>query len=158
MCSCSLLSFLQTAILDFLLVQCRPPCLWVGYRKIIVIIWGVVFPWFFLFLEVLHCYLHTCSTSHLLQSLLTDSGGKTPSLIPARDSESFSHLLCIHLFHPSCFLLRQFLRLYAFSWSYEAPGQVLTASLFILPRTKPKLKFVVFPWPADFSWISVPAH
>ena len=65
------------------------------------------FLWFFMFFEDLYCYLLICSSSYLLQSLLTDFKGEIPSITPARDSETFWHFLWIHLLHASCSLLWQ---------------------------------------------------
>lgn len=60
-----------------------------------------------MFLEILHCYLHILSISHLLQSFLTDFGRELPFFRPTRDSKAFSDVLWVCFLHTSYSLLWQ---------------------------------------------------
>lgn len=79
-----------------------------------------MFPWFFLFPEVL-CWRLPLWGSSVLQSLWTDFGEELSSITFAGDSEAFSELIWLYLFHSSCLLppATEFLRLYAFFWSCD---------------------------------------
>ena len=50
----------------------------------------------------MHCLRHILSSSHLLQSLLTNSGKELPSFRPTRDSEIFFRYAFSTLLAPSC--------------------------------------------------------
>lgn len=92
---------------------------------------GVVFPWFCMFLKVLHCCLGSWSRSHLFQCLLTNSRREIPSISPAKYLEAFPYLLWMCLLHTSCTFMSESVRFYAFFWSCNRAAQVLTASLLI---------------------------
>lgn len=76
------------------------------------------------------------------------------SLIPR--CPSFSDLPWIHLLHASCSLLWQ--NSYVSVPSLDPSKLSPHRPLFAFPRAKLKLKFAVFPWPADSGWISEHAH
>lgn len=95
----------------------------ISYWKITVLFDDVKFPWFFMFLKVLHYHLHIWSGSQSLQFLLTTFMKEIPFFSLAGDSEAFLNTPA------PCFLLPlrdRILKLTAFSKSCNTPSQVLT--------------------------------
>ena len=60
--------------------------------KILCLFGSVMFPWFFLFLEVLFCCICIWRSSHFLQSPLTVFRREIPSASPAKYSEVLSEI------------------------------------------------------------------
>lgn len=90
MFSDSLLSFLKTTVLKDLRSKLHICItLWSVIGKLLYPSGGVMFPWFFMFLEVFHCSLTFQYPASPL--VFTDwFGGEIPSVSPTRDPEAFS--------------------------------------------------------------------
>ena len=117
----------------------------------------VMFPWFFMFLEVSNGFLHTCNSNHpsrfftswlwerkpfgqcCQSETFPDLYGYTATILVAPPCGRIFKLVCLPL------ILR-----------YTRPG---ADSLHIVcPSSELKLKFVVSPWPADSGWLSTCAQ
>lgn len=137
----------------------RSPCLWnrlvKNYYDSLVI---QCFHDFFAFLRVLWCWLCIWSSTHLLQSLPTAFQRKTPCVSPGGDSEAFSGLLWIHLPCASCSLKWQNSYACLLSLNPETHQAKCCQIPFLPSKMALKLKFVVFPGPADLSYLPVRAH
>lgn len=89
--SCSSPSFLKAMTLNYLLHKAQISIsLGLVTGKFLYSFGGVMFPWIFMFLEILHYCLHIWRS--LLRALLTSFGRVVPSLSPVRDSLTFSDL------------------------------------------------------------------
>lgn len=105
--SCSSLSFLKAMTLNYLLHTSQISItLGLLTGKLLWSFGGVMFPGFFMLLEILHCCLHIWRRSYLLQSLLPGFGRVVPSISSVRDSLTLSDIFYwLHLFYTSCILL-----------------------------------------------------
>lgn len=89
--------------------------------------------------KVLDCFC-ILSSNHILHLLLTSFWVRIPYISPDIDSEMFSDFVWIQLLQ--CFLLplvAEFLSLYAFSPSCNAPDQRLTDSCFSRGKAKAQI-------------------
>lgn len=132
--SCSLLNFFQTAIFNSLPGKLQKPMSLglVTGTLFAILWWRHVSLIFFVFLEVLNFCLHIWSSTYHLQSLLINFRREIPSISPARDSRVF--LKPFTDTPPPHFLLfpmAEFWSLHALSWSCNAQGWVLIASLLL---------------------------
>lgn len=105
--SYSSLNFVKTDISNYLLGKW-----WISIsmgsvtRKLLCSSGGILFPWFFMFLEVLHCWLLIWRSTHLLQCFLPVLGREIPSFNSVRGPEAFLDLFYGHAWFivllPSC--------------------------------------------------------